>query len=347
MKKWKIGLIGTGWWSEKHLKAWAKIPNAEVVALCNRSRPKMEEKANIFGISENNLFTTIEEMLDKVNIDVIDIVTGPESHLDYVQKAAKAGKHILCQKPFAPTLAEAETMVQTAKDYDVRLMVTENWRWLMPFRIIKETIDAGKLGKIRTVRYSHTDWYTPRMSPETVLPQPFFRDMPHLLFYEMGAHWFDTWRSLFGTPERLYAEISSISPYIKGEDSGIVTMGYPDWYGYMDMSWATRRNLESPPKTPVWPENLERLVIDGDEATLKLQFDGSINLVTKDGSHTSVIAEKTWLDHEYSHELLAGHFIDCMETGKPFFTSGEDNLTTMKMIFAVYDSAKTHQAVFL
>jgi predicted dehydrogenase len=346
MKTWKVGLIGTGFWSDKHLKAWQRIPNVEVAALCNRSLDKMRAKAETYGISEDRCYVTLDEMLMNADIDIVDIVTGPETHMEFVAKAAKAGKHIMCQKPFAPSLEDAERMVAAAKDAGVRLMVTENWRWLMPFQWIKRTLDEGVIGKVQAARYIHTDYYTPRMAPGESLPQPFFREMPKLLFYEMGVHWFDTWRFLFGTPKRLYAETATISPYVKGEDSGIVTLGYDDFYGYMDMSWATRQKLDQPLGQDVRAVHLEQLSIDGSEGTLKLYTDGTITVVSKDGSSESVVAESTFLDHEESHYRLQSHFIECLESGTAFQTSGEDNLMTLRMTFGTYESASSHRPIF-
>ena len=65
MKTWKIGVIGTGWWSDKHLGAWAADPRAEVTALCNRSRPKMEARADEFGIARH-----------MVNLEVVNTYEG-------------------------------------------------------------------------------------------------------------------------------------------------------------------------------------------------------------------------------------------------------------------------------
>jgi predicted dehydrogenase len=345
VRKWKVGLIGTGWWSEKHLKAWQRIPDVEIAALCNRSRPKLEENARQFGVGEERLFGSVEEMLAHGDTDIVDIVTGPETHLDLVRQAAAAGKHILCQKPFAPNLEQAEEMVKLARDAGVRLMVTENWRWLQPFQLIKQLLDDGRLGRPRVARYVHTDYYTPRMAPGVPLPQPFFKEMPKLLFYEMGAHWFDTWRYLFGTPKRLYAETLRISPYISGEDSGVVTLGYEDFYGLMDMSWATRQKLDVPLGEGVGPVHLEQLVIDGEEATLKLYTSGRIAIVGKDGRGEEIVADSTELDHEESHYRLQSHFIESLRTGAPFQTEGSDNLVTLRMVFGVYDSAARHLPV--
>lgn len=127
-------------------------------------------------------------------------------------------------------------MVETARAAGVRLMVTENWRWLQPIQAIRKLLDEGAAGRLQTIRYIHTDYYSPRFAPENELPQPFFREMPKLLFYEMGVHWYDTWRFLFGEPKRLYAETRKVSSYIAGEDAGLITLGYDDYMGLMDMS---------------------------------------------------------------------------------------------------------------
>ncbi len=345
MKTWKIGVVGTGWWSDKHLGAWAADPRAVVTALCNRSWPKMEARAEEFGISRTRLHTSLEEMLERADIDVVDIVTGPETHLDFVRKAAAAGKHILCQKPFARSLEEAVAIAEAAEAGGVRLMVTENWRWLMPFRLLREQVEAGLIGRIIGARYAHSDWYTPRMAPGAILPQPFFRDMPQLLFYEMGTHWFDTWRALFGMPRRLYAETVRISPHIAGEDAGIVTLGYDDWFGTLDMSWATRRHLDAAPNDPIWPLNHETFVIEGTDGTLRYLADGRIEFVSADGTKRVVLAEKTILDHPTSHVLLSRHFLDCMGTGAPFATSARDNIETLRLVFATYESASHHEVI--
>ncbi len=348
MKKWKVGLVGTGWWSEKHLKAWSRMPNVEIAALCNRSTGKLGAKAEEYGVPRDRLYTTVEEMLADSDIDIVDIVTGPDTHLDIVRQSAAAGKHIMCQKPFAPTLAEAEEMVRIADEAGCRLMVTENWRWLQPFQAIKAVLEAGTLGKLQTARYIHTDYYTPRMAPGVELPQPFFRTMPKLLFYEMGVHWFDTWRFLFGTPKRLYAEIQRNSPHIVGEDSGIVVLGHDEgFYGYLDMSWSTRQKLDRPLSDKVEAVHLEQLIIDGENGTLKMYTSGRITVVNKEGTAERTLLETSELDHEESHFKLQSHYINCLNTGLPFQTSGADNLKTLRMAFGVYDSAARHMPIVL
>jgi len=340
---WKVGLVGTGFWSEKHLKAWSRIPGVEIKALCNRSPAKLLAKATEYRVPESELYSSIDEMLASADIHVVDIVTGPETHLDMVRKAAAAGKHIMCQKPFAPSLEEAEEIVRRAEEAGVRLMVTENWRWLQPFQTIKSVLDSGVLGKLQVARYYHSDYYSPRFAPENEIPQPFFREMPKLLFYEMGVHWFDTWRYLFGMPKRLYAELAQGSPYIIGDDTGTVTLGYDDFYGVMDASWATRREHNSPVGSKVSIDHKESLVIDGTSGSLKLYINGDITIIDHNGER--FVAEKTSLDHEESHFRLQSHFIGCLNSGEAFQTSGADNLDTLRLAFGVYQSANKHEVI--
>ncbi|WP_235886253.1 Gfo/Idh/MocA family protein [Paenibacillus cymbidii] len=344
----KVGLIGTGFWSEKHMKAWSRIPSVEIASLCDRSREKLTSKAEEYGVSHDRLYESAEEMLEMADIDFIDIVTPPETHLPLVQLAARYGKHVMCQKPFAPTYEEAAEIVAIAKKVGIRLMVTENWRWLQPAQTIKRVLESGVLGEIRVARFIHSDYFTERMVPGAKLPQPFLVDMPKFMFYEMGVHWYDTWRFLFGDPLRLYAEARSFSRNVKGEDSGVVTLGYEHFYGLMDTCWVTSREMTGPiVEDEVDAHFVEHFIIDGDKATLKMYgTQGKIVLVDHNGQET-VVAERTVLDHEESHFRLQSHFIDCLESGAPFQTDGEDNLRTLRLTFATYQSMETHQAVAL
>lgn len=349
MKKWKVGLVGTGYWSINHLHAWSQIPEVEITALCDQNPKIVQEKAHQFRVPQNRIFTNFKEMLEKTDIDIVDIVTGPETHLPMVKAAAIAGKHVLCQKPVAPTMEDAEAIVQVAKNGGIRLMVTENWRWMQPYQSLKAVLEQGLHGNICSVRYRHKSFYTPLMRPDVLLPQPFFRTMPRLLFYENGSHWYDTWRFLFGTPKRIYANLGKVSPYVIGEDTGIVLLSHKNFHGHMDMSWATGEELDHVPSKEVRNEWIEQMVIDGDKGTIKMYSTGKF----KEGRITftglngfeEIIVPTTLADAPKSHYRLQSHFIKCLSTGEQFQTEGEYNLVTMKLVFATYESAEQNQPI--
>jgi predicted dehydrogenase len=334
---WEIGIIGTGYISETHLKAWAQHPNAAVTAMCDLNEQKLHERARNFGIPQNKLFTDIDQMLESEDIDIVDIITGPESHLGLVRKAAGAGKQILCQKPFAPSLDEAQAAVQAAKDAGVRLMVTENWRWQSQMQNVKKILDSGILGTIFYAKYVNLNYFTPRLTPEKEMRQPYFRDMPRLLMYEMGTHWFDVWRFLFGEPKRLYTELRRVSPYIKGDDVGTVFLGHDGFHGIMEMSWASRRVFSQAKQ--------EQFLIETDRNSLIVYGDGTAKLL-EDNKETLLNGP---LEHDYigSFHNLQSHFLHCLETGEPFQTSGEDNIKTLRLVFAAYESSRSHEVIKL
>lgn len=329
---WRIGVIGAGYISDMHLRGWSLQHNVKIAALCDLNSKALYEKALQFNIDEEHCYTDVDRMLANEDLDIIDITAGPAAHLPLVRKAAAAGKHILCQKPFAPDLEQAQEMVSLARKAGVKLMVTENWRWLSVFRNVKTVLDAGLLGNIYFVKYNTLHYFTPMLVPGKPIKQPYFRDMPRLLMYEMGTHWFDVWRYLFGEPQRLYAELRSVSPYVIGDDVGTVLIGHDRFHGLMDMSWASRRGKGS-----------ELMFIEADRNALKVLGNGSLLLIDETGEKP--IEGQYSYRYEDSFRMLQTHFLECLESGGAFETNGEDNLKSLRLALSVYDSAADHQAI--
>jgi len=350
---YKVGLIGTGYWSDYHLKSWAKIVNADIAALCNRNPEKLYNRAEQFHISRENCYRSIDEMLKKADIDIVDIVTPTDSHVELVEKVTNARKHVICQKPLAYSLEDGGKMVNAAKKAGVRFMVMENWAFLEPFPTIKTMIDNGTIGKVNSVRYSHKSFFTPLISPDVVPPQPYFRKMPRLLFTEMGSHWFFTFLYLFGKPRYIIAETARVSPYIEAEDNGVVIMKYNDFIAIMDASWATREDTVRPLKgKQIGNHWTERMVIDGEKISLK--FNGLGQYKQHNGLFTSVgnegqemVVQSLRYDQYDANYRTIEHFINCLQNNAPFASSGEVYLNVLRMIDSVYKSASQHKSIEL
>lgn len=337
---WKIGLVGAGYWSRNHLLAWASHPGAAVSAICDPDDKRRASRGDEFGIPEERRFGTMEEMLDRADIDVVDIITPPATHPALVEAAARAGKQILCIKPFAESLAEARGMLSVVEQSGVRAMVTENWRWYAPIRRLKQLLDEGRVGTPFYARYANLIYASPRMSDEREMSQPFFRTMPRLLFYEMGVHWLDVWRFLFGEPGRLYAEMRRISPYVIGEDLGTLSVARDDFLGLLEMSWASRTALAA------GEPRAEKMVIEGDRATVTMEDGGPLRLIDSVGA-TETLEEEVRYDTVESIRALQAHFIRGLEEGKRFETDIPDNIKTLELVFSAYESAQSHRAVIL
>jgi len=143
-----------------------------------------------------------------------------------VELVTSLGKHVICQKPLADTLAEAESIVGTCVRAQKRFMVHENFRFQPWHREIKRQIEAGAIGdKIHTI--------TQRMRTGDGWPedaylarQPYFRTMPRLLLHETGIHYIDVLRYLGGGVAEVFAKLRKLNPAIAGEDCALVLLDF-------------------------------------------------------------------------------------------------------------------------
>ncbi|MEM8853146.1 MAG: Gfo/Idh/MocA family oxidoreductase [Pseudomonadota bacterium] len=141
----RIGLAGAGMVSRHHLDGWAAIRGAKVVAIADPDRARAEARAGEYAIPA--VHDSVETMLAQERLDAIDIATPMATHAALVACAADHGVAILCQKPLAPTLEEAEAVAAIAAQKSVRLMVHENWRFRPHYRTIATWLEEGRIGR--------------------------------------------------------------------------------------------------------------------------------------------------------------------------------------------------------
>jgi predicted dehydrogenase len=125
VKKVRVGLVGLGLVSESHIKGYRSNSDAEVIAVCDLDEARAKAVASKFDIGR--YYTSYDEMLRNPEINTIDITTPTILHAPMSIAAAKAGKNILCEKPFCLTLTEAAAVVKEAEDRGVTLMVGESY----------------------------------------------------------------------------------------------------------------------------------------------------------------------------------------------------------------------------
>ena len=155
MKALRFGVIGCGFWSRYQLAAWRELEGVELAALCNRTRSKAEALAARFG--DPPVYDDAEAMLDREELDFVDIITDVDTHARFVALAAARGVPVICQKPMAPDLGTAQAMVATCREARVPLLVHENWRWQHPIRQLKEALGDPELGKVFRARITYSN----------------------------------------------------------------------------------------------------------------------------------------------------------------------------------------------
>lgn len=150
MKKIRIGLIGAGMISQKHLREYQSIPEAEVAAVCSRTRSSAERCAREWNIP--NIYTDISELLKQPDIDAVDICLHNHLHAPVAIAALNAGKHVYCEKPMAMTYADGTAMLEAARLNQKTLHIQLGFLYRPYARAAKRLIDGGALGHIYHAR---------------------------------------------------------------------------------------------------------------------------------------------------------------------------------------------------
>ncbi|MCS7134848.1 MAG: Gfo/Idh/MocA family oxidoreductase [Candidatus Aenigmarchaeota archaeon] len=153
LQRIKIGLVGCGVISYAHMNAYAQIPQAEVVAVCDIFEPLASSLAKRYGIKE--FYTDYEKMLKREDIDVIDVCTPTSLHKDFTIKALEAGKHVFCEKPIASNLMEADEIIDSQKKFKKYVLIGHSNRYLPITINSKEIVQKGLLGEIFLVKTAH------------------------------------------------------------------------------------------------------------------------------------------------------------------------------------------------
>jgi predicted dehydrogenase len=340
-------MLGCGHICPFHLRAWAQIEGVEIVALANRTASKAEARAREFGIPLAHVYSDYRELLDNEPLDFVDIATAPHIHRQQVEAAAAHGLHVLCQKPFAPTLEDAQAMIAVCDRAGVLLSINENWRWRRWYREIKHLLNQEIVGRPRYARIArHSNATLPRLDgslPPLFVNQAYTAEMDRLILYEWGIHLIDVLRFLFGEVTSIYARMDKVSPLGKGEDRALLVLEVGGVTALIDVSWATVDGEER-------FSQLEQVTIEGDEGTLELLPDQGDTLRITTRSETwrrpafDVTPEEAY---QASYTAAQRHFIQCLREGRSPETVASDNLKTLVATFAAYESAAKNQVIFL
>src|SRR5436309_6238857 len=146
MNKVRYGVIGLGWFGEKHCEALAGLPNVELSALCTRREARLKEVAQRFGIQQT--YTNYHDLLANTEVDAVSIVTMWDQHAAPTLAALRAGKHVFLEKPMASTAAECDAIVAAARSARGFFMVGHICRFNPRYAAAKAAIAAGRVGRI-------------------------------------------------------------------------------------------------------------------------------------------------------------------------------------------------------
>jgi UDP-N-acetyl-2-amino-2-deoxyglucuronate dehydrogenase len=254
MRKKGFGILGAGMISGLHADAITKSEKADLVAVCDVSEERALKLAEKFAPSAR-IYTSFDDMLKDDMVEVVNIVTPNHLHTEFVLKAAAAGKHVLCEKPPAMSLAETDQMIVACEKAGVKFGIFVQSRMREPVRLIKKALDDNRFGKILRVDaimkwyrdgnyYLMDAWRSNRRYGAGVTIQHAF-------------HYIDILQYLMGPGEKVVAEMRNIAhPDVVLEDTLDARISFKNGVrGFVQAS------------TALWPGNDVRIEIYGTEGS--------------------------------------------------------------------------------
>jgi predicted dehydrogenase len=332
MSNLRVAVAGAGYFTQFQLDGWKRMPGIELAAICNRDQAKARALAERFGIPR--VYGDVAAMIDREKPGLLDIVTPPVTHREYVEAAAARGIATICQKPFGRTHAEARDLVAIAGGAGIPLAVHENFRFMPHFREMKRLLDAGRLGTVHSIafRLRPGDGQGPGAYLER---QPYFQGMPRFLVFETAIHLIDTFRYLMGEVTAVTARLRRINPVIKGEDAGYIVFEFAR--GATGLFDGNRLNDHVAQNTR---RTMGECWLEGSGGVLRL--DGDARLWWK--PHQRPEAEHPYdkgRDDTFGGgacDALQAHVVRHLREGAPLENSGADYLANMLVQEAVYAS---------
>jgi predicted dehydrogenase len=159
-------------------------------------------------------FRSLDELLADAAVELVVVNTPSVTHFDFAKQVIHAGKHLIVEKPFTATSAQAIELLELAKEKSVKLSVYQNRRYDSDYRTIKKILNEGWLGKIVEAEF-HYDRFVPALSQKLHKETP----TPGVgCLYDLGSHLIDQALQLFGMPESVFADITTNRPGSKVDD---------------------------------------------------------------------------------------------------------------------------------
>ena len=329
----RIALIGCGRISRNHFEAISKIGRLALVGVCDTIESRAREAGEQHGVP---WFTDYAALLAQVPCDVIVVATPSGLHPQHGILAAKAGRHVISEKPMGISLAAADALVQACDDNHVHLFVVKQNRLNPPIQLLKRAIDRGRFGRIFmancTVRWTR--------------PQDYYDQAPWRgtwefdggAFMNQASHYVDLIQWLVGPVESVIAKTATLARRIEAEDCGVAVLKFRSGaLGTIEVTMLT------------FPRNLEgSITILGEKGTVKIGGT-AVNKVEQwtfaeyddDDKHVELANTNPPSIYGHGHEAYYRN-VDAVLRGEAVpDTDGRAGRKSLELILGIYESAKT------
>lgn len=338
-KNYRIAFVGCGRISKNHFDAIEKIEGLDIVAVSDEVAERAHEAGDRLGVPS---YSSFEKMLAEVECDIVSIATPSGLHPLQGIVAARAGKHVVTEKPMAISLTGADDLVKACDDAGVHLFVVKQNRLNRPIQLLKKAVDSGRFGKLFmancTVRWAR--------------PQEYYDQAPWRgtwkydggAFMNQASHYVDLIQWMMGPVDSVIAKTATLARNIETEDSGAAVIKFQSGaLGVLEVTMLT------------YPRNLEgSFTILGEKGTVKIGGT-AVNKVEHwlfdepDGDDKLIEQMNTTPPNVYGfgHEGYYRNVLAVLHGEASADTDGREGRKSLELILGIYESAKSGREVKL
>jgi predicted dehydrogenase len=341
MSKVKVGLIGTGFVADLHAAAFRMVPDAEVVTVASPTPGKARHFAQERGIPQ--AFEDYRELLAQKEIALVNLCLPNDLHAEATLAAARAGKHVACEKPLCRTLEQADQMIDACRRAGVLLLYAEELCFAPKYVRAKQLVDEGAIGQAFLVKQSE-EHFGPHM--------PWFWDVNRSgggVLMDMGCHSIEYARWVFGKPA-VRSVHASLGTYVhggrtRGEDHSLCVVEYEGGrVGLAENSWAKAGGVDD--RCEIYGSGgFTRADLLRGSSLLTYSEAGygyAVEKASTTRGYTFTMFEEIW-NYGFPQEMQ--HFVRCVQGKETPVETGEDGREVLKIIYAAYESAGTGRRI--
>jgi len=342
VQKLGFAIVGAGFIGQVHAEVLSGIEQAELKAVYNRSPERGRALANRFQIE---WYDDFEKLLARDDIDVINICTPSSLHRDFAIPAAKAGKHLIVEKPLDVTVEKCDQIIEAAAENSVTLSVIYQNRFKDAVQAMREALDENRCGKL-VLGDAQIKWYR---------PEEYFQGWKGTKKYDgggalmnQGSHTIDLLQWMMGDVEVVFGNVATLVHKIEVEDVGVATLQFKSGaLGIIEGS------------TAIYPGLDERLGVYGEDGTIEIEGnrivtwrfrkekedDEKKRLIGK-GKRGGGASKPTGISLE-NHRRQLQEIINSIFKGRKPMVDGEEARKSIAIIEAIYKSKRTGRPVIL
>lgn len=335
----RVALVGCGRISRNHFEAIERVDGFSLVAVCDIDQDRARAYGDRHGVP---WFQDEAAMLDAVESDVVAVCTPSGLHPQHGVAAARAGRHVICEKPMAISLAGADDLVEACDKAGVQLFVVKQNRLNPPVQLLRRAIDRGRFGRI----------YMANTTVRWTRPQDYYDQAPWRgtwefdggAFMNQASHYVDLIQWLVGPVESVMAKTATLARRIESEDSGVAILRFRSGaIGVIEVTMLT------------YPRNLEgSITILGETGTVRVggtavnrieswqfaDYDDDDKLIDAANYNPPNV-------YGFGHEGYYRNVLEVLRGRAQPDTDGRAGRKSLELILGIYQSAKSGREVSL